>query len=473
MLLTMLGGIVTDSTISLDKAVVTQYNSETSPHVSSPGRRRRIFWTQGTILFLTDLIFAVILGTIVALLFTTGGRTFWIALMSISLWVLLASPIRAGRPARSPRPPFTQLRRTLVRTLLVTLGALAFFPPRTVLPALLSTGLLSILLLGSRTLARRMIPENGVWIATSDDRPIRDIDCGLRWACVPIEANVTYHDLLALVTSAVIDNAARVVKIDRDVAITDADLSHLTWDLRNYRVSLQRPIYSDESIVPRRARTVNNTSSLDLEILSPRPALFTRGFKRTIDILGSVLLITILSPLFLSIFAIIKLGSRGPLLFLQERVGLDGRPFTILKFRSMVLNADAKLPELLAAADRENEPLFKIDHDPRVTAIGGIMRRYSLDELPQLFNVIGGSMSLVGPRPQRGSEVALYDDQSAQRLGVKPGMTGLWQVSGRSRLPWTTAVQLDRYYAHNWTVWMDLTILIRTVSAVVRGDGAQ
>ena len=169
----------------------------------------------------------------------------------------------------------------------------------------------------------------------------------------------------------------------------------------------------------------------------------------------------------------IKLTSRGPVFYRQERIGIDGRPFKILKFRSMVPDADAQLQSLLRQQGRSGEPLFKVDDDPRVTRIGILMRRYSLDELPQLFNVFGGSMSLVGPRPQRPAEVALYDQTAKRRLGVLPGMTGMWQVNGRSRLGWDESIALDLSYTHNWSLTQDLSILAKTASAVVRGDGAQ
>jgi len=210
-----------------------------------------------------------------------------------------------------------------------------------------------------------------------------------------------------------------------------------------------------------------------VELDAPYPYLPTRMAKRALDIIGSGLLIVVLLPLFAVLGLGIKLTSRGPVFYRQERIGIDGRPFKILKFRSMVPDADAQLQSLLRQQGRSGEPLFKVDDDPRVTRIGILMRRYSLDELPQLFNVFGGSMSLVGPRPQRPAEVALYDQTAKRRLGVLPGMTGMWQVNGRSRLGWDESIALDLYYTHNWSLTQDLSILAKTASAVVRGDGAQ
>ncbi len=170
---------------------------------------------------------------------------------------------------------------------------------------------------------------------------------------------------------------------------------------------------------------------------------------------------------------LIKATSRGPALYKQRRVGRDGEPFTILKFRSMAAGSDGELLALLAAQSSEAAPRFKVDKDPRITQVGAFLRRYSLDELPQLINVLTGAMSLVGPRPQEPAEVALYQGDDGQRLGVRPGMTGLWQVSGRSRLSWTAARQLDVDYVHNWSIWGDLQILARTAHAVMAADGAK
>jgi lipopolysaccharide/colanic/teichoic acid biosynthesis glycosyltransferase len=165
----------------------------------------------------------------------------------------------------------------------------------------------------------------------------------------------------------------------------------------------------------------------------------------------------------------VRLTSRGPALFRQTRVGRGGREFAIWKFRSMVTGAE------LMPAPKVNDSdglLFKLRADPRVTPVGRFLRRWSLDELPQLWNVVRGDMSLVGPRPPVPGEVAGYGDDVRRRLLVKPGLTGLWQVSGRSDLPWEDYVRLDLYYVENWSVSLDLLIMGRTLLAVVRGHGA-
>jgi exopolysaccharide biosynthesis polyprenyl glycosylphosphotransferase len=195
--------------------------------------------------------------------------------------------------------------------------------------------------------------------------------------------------------------------------------------------------------------------------------------KRAFDLIGSVLLIIVLSPLLILLAILVKAGSTGPVFFRQERVGLNGSTFHMIKFRSMVVDAEARLQELSVLDRAEgNTVLFKMKDDPRVTRIGAVMRRYSLDEVPQLFNVLLGNMSLVGPRPPLASEVERYDQHVHRRFLVKPGMTGLWQVSGRSDLSWEDSVRLDLYYVENWSMVGDLVILWRTARAVSRKEGA-
>lgn len=192
-----------------------------------------------------------------------------------------------------------------------------------------------------------------------------------------------------------------------------------------------------------------------------------RFLKRTFDVLGSATLLLLLAPALIASAAAVKFSSPGPVFYSQERVGRDGGAFAMLKFRSMVVDADAQLASLLAEQGRDDAPLFKVDNDPRITPVGRFIRRYSIDELPQLINVLRGEMSLVGPRPQREAEVALYDDAAHRRLMVKPGMSGLWQVSGRSSLSWEDTIRLDLYYVENWSFMQDIIILFRTVRAVV------
>lgn len=196
-----------------------------------------------------------------------------------------------------------------------------------------------------------------------------------------------------------------------------------------------------------------------------------RVVKAVQDRVGAALLLVLLAPLLALIALAVRLSDGGPALFRQQRVGLRGERFSCWKFRSMQVDAEARLAELTARNEHDGV-LFKMRADPRVTRIGRLLRRTSLDELPQLVNVLAGSMSLVGPRPPLASEVDRYQQDVHRRLLVKPGMTGLWQVSGRADLSWDEAVRLDLYYVENWSPLLDLTILARTALVVARSAGA-
>jgi exopolysaccharide biosynthesis polyprenyl glycosylphosphotransferase len=201
------------------------------------------------------------------------------------------------------------------------------------------------------------------------------------------------------------------------------------------------------------------------------PPRSTVAMKRGMDLLVSALVLLVLSPFLLLIALAILLDSRGPVLFRQRRIGEEGEPFTMLKFRTMVIDAEQRLPELIDLESLE-QPAFKIHNDPRVTRVGRFLRRTSLDELPQLINVLRGQMSLVGPRPEEEAIVALYDERQRGRLAVKPGVTGPMQVYGRSDLTFEERLAMERDYLDNLSLLTDLAILLRTPRAIIRGDGA-
>ncbi len=196
------------------------------------------------------------------------------------------------------------------------------------------------------------------------------------------------------------------------------------------------------------------------------------AIKTAMDRGGAAALLVVLSPLFAVVSFLIWHHDHGPVFFRHERIGKDGHVFRILKFRTMVTNAESLLPALLASTSQDAAPLYKVRSDPRVTSIGSWLRRYSIDELPQLINVLRGEMSLVGPRPQVQFEVETYANEVRRRLLVRPGMTGLWQINGRSDLSWDEAIRFDLYYVENWSVMSDLMILWRTGRAVLSGSGA-
>jgi exopolysaccharide biosynthesis polyprenyl glycosylphosphotransferase len=208
-----------------------------------------------------------------------------------------------------------------------------------------------------------------------------------------------------------------------------------------------------------------------IHIDKPRAAKATRVAKRTFDVLGASAILLAVSPLFLFAALRVKAHDGGPVMFRQTRVGRDGETFGCFKFRTMVVDAEARVAELQKAMGA-GALLFKMADDPRITRPGRWMRRYSVDELPQLLNVIRGDMSLIGPRPQVPAEVAMYSGHMDRRLRVRPGMTGLWQVSGRSSLTVDEAIRLDLYYVDNWSMIQDLAILWRTLGAVLGSKGA-
>ncbi len=196
------------------------------------------------------------------------------------------------------------------------------------------------------------------------------------------------------------------------------------------------------------------------------------GFKRLMDIILAVLAIICGSPVFLLTALLVKVTSPGPIIFSQVRVGRFGRHFKFYKFRSMYIDAEARKAELLKHNESGDGVIFKMKHDPRITPVGRFIRKFSIDELPQLFNVLLGDMSLVGPRPPLPSEVRSYTLDERKRLNITPGITCLWQVSGRSELPFSKQIALDKEYIASRSTWKDFLILLKTVPAILTGKGA-
>ncbi|WP_223881447.1 sugar transferase [Nesterenkonia ebinurensis] len=272
-------------------------------------------------------------------------------------------------------------------------------------------------------------------------------------------------------------SAMQKVSADSVIVTSSDDLDpkrvkELSWELEQGKYSLiVAPSLTDVSGPRIHSRPVSGLPLLHVE--TPQYSGLRMVMKRGFDILASLGIIAVLAPFMIVIALLVKFTSPGPVFFKQERIGLKGEPFRMLKFRSMHDGADKILTQLDHSEKiDETGILFKMKDDPRMTRVGKILRRYSFDELPQLFNVLGGSMSLVGPRPSLEREVRQYESHVHRRFLVKPGITGLWQVSGRSDLPWEEAVRLDLYYVENWSLTADLAILWRTAKAVVQGSGA-
>ncbi|MET7455291.1 sugar transferase [Streptomyces sp. NPDC005574] len=248
-------------------------------------------------------------------------------------------------------------------------------------------------------------------------------------------------------------------------------LRRMSWTAAAQGVDFMlAPVLADVSASRLTVRPTNGVPLVRVE--APNLSRISRLPKELLDRSLAALLLTLLAPFLLLIALVVRLDSSGPALFRQQRVGRYGDHFTMLKFRTMREDSEVLKAELKHLNENSDGLLFKVKKDPRITRVGSVLRRSSLDELPQLINVLGGHMSLVGPRPPLPEEVEAYTPEVNRRMLVKPGLTGLWQVSGRSDLPWDEAVRLDLGYVDNWSTSLDVSILLRTASAVVRGTGA-
>jgi exopolysaccharide biosynthesis polyprenyl glycosylphosphotransferase len=273
-------------------------------------------------------------------------------------------------------------------------------------------------------------------------------------------------DVLAVVRLYEVDSVAVLPSRELD----GPALRRLGWDLETTDAELLlAPAVTDVAGPRVRIRPLSGLPLMHME--RPEFKGVRRIAKDVFDRSAAGLAIILLGPVLLGLALAVKATSRGPVFFRHERVGRDGQPFHVLKFRSMVAGADKKVDTLMDQ-NEGNDVQFKMKADPRVTRVGQVLRRYSLDELPQLFNVLSGTMSLVGPRPHVTREVEQYGFDMRRRLLVKPGITGLWQVSGRSDLSWDDSVRLDVRYVENWSLAFDLMILWKTLGAVLRGSGA-
>jgi exopolysaccharide biosynthesis polyprenyl glycosylphosphotransferase len=294
--------------------------------------------------------------------------------------------------------------------------------------------------------------------------PFEVLELGETAAGIPVVGRV--RDAVAAVDS----HDAEALFITSSAVRSASEMRELAWDLEGHDIDLiVTPSLTDVAAERVKMRPVGGVPLVYVE--RPRSREASRWAKRTFDLVVGSLLLLAASPVLAFAALRIRRHDGGPVLFRQVRIGRGGSPFDLVKLRTMVVDAEEQRPALEASAD-PGHPLFKLQSDPRITRPGRWLRRYSIDELPQLLNGLRGEMSLVGPRPPLSSEVAEYDGTTHRRLQVRPGMTGLWQVSGRSDLSWPEALRLDLFYVDNWSMIQDLVILIRTIRAVVRGRGA-
>lgn len=355
---------------------------------------------------------------------------------------------------------------------------------------LLAFPLGTLLLLASRWLARRWLVRqrragrlSDRVLLVGDRAHVADLVVALRrtpdagynvlGACVDNAAGsevagvpVVGSEVDVLVRAA--DLGVDVIAVSSSAGLGSSGLRRLGWALEGTDIDLVvAPGIMDVAGPRVQTRPVQGLPLIHVD--APSFAGPNLMLKNVMDRIGAVLAIVVLAPLLFAISLLIWLDDRGPVLFGQERVGRDGRSFRMLKFRSMHPEAESALPALMATNEAAG-PMFKMRQDPRITNIGSVLRRFSLDELPQLFNVVRGEMSLVGPRPPLPREVATYEADTRRKLLVKPGMTGMWQINGRSDLSWDESVRLDLYYVENWTPLLDMMILWRTIRVVLRPD---
>ncbi|MCC3266576.1 sugar transferase [Arthrobacter gengyunqii] len=282
--------------------------------------------------------------------------------------------------------------------------------------------------------------------------------------------NLGHEPSVEALLAAIRKSRPDAVALSSGVPLSPRVIRELGWALADMQVKMiMAPALTD--VAGPRIHTQPVAGLPLIHVSTPNLGSGQRILKRAFDLTGAILLLAVLSPVLLVVAVVVRLDSPGPILFKQERAGAGGGHFKMYKFRSMVVDAEARL-EVLRSQSEGNGVMFKLKADPRVTRAGGALRRYSLDELPQLFNVLNGTMSLVGPRPPLPSEVETYQSHVHRRLMVRPGLTGLWQVSGRSLLSWDDTVRLDLYYVENWSVAGDIAILLKTFRAVFARQGA-
>ncbi len=454
--------------------------TENDGRAARPWRRRALVIGWDVVAILAGLVVTDRLGT---------ARPAWglIVGFGVAVWLsMVMLRLYNSRLVTHRREEFSRVLRATVRGLLVT-GVIAWVAGA---PFDMSSGL-AMVVVTTTTLwierellrmwfARHRQAGNGLWpsllvanpIDTAQLRVAIDADSSSPHTIVGHVDPTTSRNQEELLTHCLV--LARRLQA-RGVVVVEASLRS---DAANNLVRglLEAGLYVDlasmlSGIATDRLATRNLGPTVATWI-APRPRGGWRGSaKRCFDVAVTSIVLALVAPVFVVLAMLVKVTSPGPIFFRQERVGRNGEPFHMLKFRSMVANAE----ELLDGLDKANEgagPLFKMKSDPRVTTVGRWLRKTSLDELPQLVNVLRNEMSLVGPRPALRSEMAEWDPELYARLQVQPGITGMWQVSGRSGTSFAEYTRLDLYYVHNWSLLVDLSILARTIPAVLRSDGA-
>jgi exopolysaccharide biosynthesis polyprenyl glycosylphosphotransferase len=436
--------------------------------------------------FHVEVLLSVAVGLLA--LFSARDHT-KVAVVVLATWAVVN--FHKGRAVTSPLP--RQLRMVGNATLLPLAAVAACvgffrFPAEVVPPA--TAGIVAGAAVSALCRVARWRLQSPVRVLLVGDR-VAIAEAASRWghagrvnavAAVLVEPDLTPEDIPDQIMGVPMVNGlsaapAMVERWNVDLVVvspgpgfTSTDFRRLAWALENTRVSLGVMGVLD-SVAPHRITPGLMNGATVTDVRLPRAPRLVAMTKSALEGMAGAVLLVLVSPLLVAMVVAVRLDSPGRAIFTQTRVGRHGRHFKVYKMRTMVDNADAIKSEL--ADDNEYDGLlFKLKRDPRITRVGSLLRKSSLDELPQLFNVVKGDMSLVGPRPALPAEVAQMDSDTLRRLAVRPGITGLWQVSGRSDLAWDQAVALDTYYADNWTLGGDVSICVRTVKAVVAAKGA-
>ncbi len=460
---------------------------------------RRVLWQRmgvryALLAIASDLVAAALVGAAVAVMVEPTSRSVVLAALGAPLFVAAVGAYRGYlRNVLGDGPTEFQALGRAALTLGVVLMAVAYFTrvdvprevvlvgvPGVVVLAGLQRYVMRLRLHRQRSSGEAMMGTIVVGDQKSAGRVVRDLSDAVYHGyrvdgvCLPsvddadLVEGVPVVGAIADVVQVVADRAAEVVVVT-GASVHGEALRRLSWALGRAGAHLVVAPDLVEVAGPRLSvRPTAGLSLLQVQVDQPRRRLVG---KSLLDLVVSLVASVVALPVVLVSAIAIRLDSRGPAFYKQTRVGIDGQPFTIYKLRTMYVDADQRRAELEALSEG-NDVLFKMRQDPRVTRVGRVLRRFSIDELPQLWNVVRGDMSIVGPRPPLESEVADYHDSAHRRLHVKPGLTGLWQVSGRSDLDWEESVRLDLRYVDNWSVAMDLMILWKTGRAVLAGTGA-
>ena len=428
-------------------------------------------------------------GAVVALMTSAGGGFHPLVVGALSLWCLITYqrfPVMGGPALHQLKPLATTAAVVLALTALLLAAGLVAGPVQTavtlsVAAAAAAAGTVRVVR------ARRAGPVRAVvvgdlmeiarWLEAWGARPDVTV-VGAVLVEPESDTDILPRDLLGVPLCLSMDELpARVESWQADLVafapgfgLSQTDVRRAAWSLQESRASIA-VVGLFDAVAPHRIMPGVIGGETLAEIEAPRRSLVLTTVKHGLDRVAAALLLVLLAPVFGVMALVIRLDSKGPAIFAQTRVGLNGRPFTLYKMRTMISDAE-EVKHRLAEINEYDGVLFKLRRDPRVTRVGQFLRRSSLDELPQLVNVLRGEMSLVGPRPFLPSETAEMSSDCLRRLAVKPGITGLWQVSGRSDLGWDESVALDTYYADNWTLGGDAEIAARTVRAVIGAKGA-